>query len=115
MRGPLRARVARLAKLFAGLAVLFADLAIEAAPFGPARGAAPPPRSRAHAEVGLEGARERRSRGKAVVERHLEHAPVGNGGQHTGGAFEPQALDEREERLAGDRAKHAMEVKRREG
>src|SRR5262249_11244222 len=115
MRRPTRARVARLAKLFAELAVLFAELAIEPPPRGPARGAAPAPRGRAHTKVGLEGARERGGRAEAVVERHLEHASVGHGGQHAGGALEPEALDEREERLAGDRAEHAVEVKRREG
>src|SRR5215510_7343400 len=115
MRRATRARVPRLAKLFAGLAALFADLALAPPPFRPARSAAPAPRGRAHAEVGLEGTRERGGRGEAVVERHLEHAPVRNGGQDRRRALEPQALDEREERLAGDRAKHAMEVKRREG
>src|SRR5215470_12455379 len=114
MRRPTRARVARLAKLFAVLAELFADLAVEPAPLGPACGAAPAPDGRAHAEVGLEGARERGGRGEAVVQRHLEHALIRHGGQHPRGALEAEALDEREEGLAGDRAEHAMEVKRRE-
>src|SRR5262245_23280688 len=115
MRRPTRWRVARLAKLFAGLAALFADLALAPPSFGPARSAAPAPRGRAHAEVGLESACERGGRGEAVVQRHLEHASIRHGGQHPRGALEPEALDEREERLAGDRAEHAMEVKRREG
>src|SRR5262245_63235519 len=103
MKRPTRARVARLAKLFAGLAALFADLALAPPQLGPARSAAPAPRGRAHAEVGLEGPRERGGRGKAVVQRHLEHASIRHGGQHTRGALEPEALDECEERLAGDR------------
>jgi len=59
-------------------------------------------------------ARERGARREAVIERHLEHAAIRRGQQDAGRALDPQALDEAEQRLAGDGAEHAMEVKRRE-
>ena len=49
-----------------------------------------------------------------MIERHLEHAAFRCGEQDARRALEAQALDEPEERLAGDGAKDAVEVKRRE-
>src|SRR5262249_46104163 len=98
----------------AGLAKLFAELAIQLAARGPARSTAVTPCGRAHPEVGPEGACERGGRGKAVIERHLEHAAIRRSEQDVRRALEPQALDEPGERLAGDGPKDAVEVKRRE-
>src|SRR5215831_5799731 len=98
----------------AGLAKLFAELAIQSTTRGPARSTAVAPGGRAHPEVGPAGARERGGRGKTVIERHLEHASIWDGEQDARRALEAQALDEPEERLAGHDAKDAVEVKRRE-
>jgi hypothetical protein len=49
-----------------------------------------------------------------VIERDLEHTPIRAGEQRARRSLEPEALDEPEERLAGDGAEDAVKVKRRE-
>jgi hypothetical protein len=65
--------------------------------------------------VAPERSRERGGRRKAVVERDREDALVRVVDQRDRGPFEPEPLDECEQRLVSDCPEDTMEMKRREG